>query len=92
MIKGKECSQCIRGMVNNSAYDEGSFSPPTMPCVHCKGTGYVDVQPQNKEEVAVMFADAYLRYQNAKEEMVSKRHLYSRWKHGVNRDEDGHRL
>ncbi len=94
MISGIKCETCKgTGMVECTAgTQEGSFSPDEMPCVHCEGMGSIKPQPQNKEEAAVMLADALQRATDAKAEYRRWQHIYSRWAHGVNKDEDGHRL
>ncbi len=94
MIKGKKCETCNgSGMVRNPGFDDGSFSPPTMPCyAGCGGTGRIGQQPQSTEEAAVMLADALQLATEAKARYQNLQHVYSRWVHGVSRDEDGHRL
>lgn len=93
MTPGTKCRNCKgSGMVECTAgTQEGSFSPDEMPCVHCKGTGRINPEPQNTEEAAVMLADALQRATNAKAEYQNLQHVYSRWACGINRDEEGHR-
>lgn len=94
MIIGRKCKNCNgTGMVECTAgTQEGSFSPDEMPCVHCCGTGGQRIEPQNKEEAAIMLADALELATQAKATYQNFQHVYARWKMGINRDEDGHRL
>jgi len=93
MTPGTICNKCKgTGMVECTAGTrEGSFSPDEMPCVHCHGMGRRNPEPQSKEEAAVMLADALQRATDAKSQYRQLQYVYSRWVHGIHRDEDGHR-